>query len=308
MSGAVYKVIATLDSSDEVQMIAKLRDVGGSPQAQRSCKAEISFYRDVADISGVSVPETFMAEYDTDTNRMLLVQEFLSEGHIGTVDTFMPVIDIERVLAALAGMNAKWWNSRELENLTEVRTGDQAMQAGVELFRSGRYDPGKFLARYRARVHPEIAIYYESFSLWGPRIQNGFSRNVTLCHFDCSPKNFYLPNDPGLPPVFFDWSLVIRGNIGIELANLLCLGVDPAEHHRIPELLDFYLAEMTSLGVTDLAYETLWDDFRFGCLIRIAAPIALTSRGYPEADALAMTILPRVTSAVLATNALELLE
>ena len=69
-------------------------------------------------------------------------------------------------------------------------------------------------------------------------------------------------------------------------------------------MLEHYLSEMGALGVDDQTYESLWDDFRFGCLIRLAAPIALTSRGYPDADALATAILPRVTSAVLATTAL----
>jgi len=76
----------------------------------------------------------------------------------------------------------------------------------------------------------------------------------------------------------------------------------------LPAMLEYYLSEMGALGVDDQTYEPLWDDFRFGCLIRHAAPIALTSRGYPDADALAMAILPRVRSAVLATTALGLLE
>jgi len=65
---------------------------------------------------------------------------------------------------------------------------------------------------------------------------------------------------------------------------------------------------MRKSGVSDLSTETLWNDFRHGLLVRLAAPVALASRGYPPADALALEILPGITSAVLTTNALELVD
>jgi hypothetical protein len=65
---------------------------------------------------------------------------------------------------------------------------------------------------------------------------------------------------------------------------------------------------MRGLGITDLTKEILWDDFRYGLLTRLAAPIALTARDYPPANDLALELLPRITSAVLESDALELLE
>ena len=65
---------------------------------------------------------------------------------------------------------------------------------------------------------------------------------------------------------------------------------------------------MHNRGITDLTQQVLWNDFRHGLLVRMAAPIALTTRDYPPAHNLALELLPRITSAVLESNALELLD
>ncbi|MCH8910127.1 MAG: phosphotransferase [Chloroflexi bacterium] len=308
MSAAVYKLNLTPSTGDRVGLIAKLREVGGSPDQQRSSQREIVFYRELAGIAGVASPVTYVAEYDDAKGRMFLVQEYLSDGAVGTIQTFLADNQLKRVLAALAGMHAKWWNTDELSRLNQVRSFDEAMEGGHKRFESGEYSGQRFLEKYGQRVHPEIARVYSSPVQWGPKLQAGFSNNRTLCHYDVAAKNLFLPEDPSRPPVFFDWSLVTRGSIGVELANVLAHSMHVDEHHRIPEMLDFYLGTMRELGVSDLSAETLWNDFRYGLLVRLAAPIALASRGYPPADALALELLPRITSAVLATDALELLE
>ncbi|MCH8230208.1 MAG: phosphotransferase [Chloroflexi bacterium] len=308
MSAAVYKLNLLLSTGGRVGLIAKLRDVGGSPDQQRSSQHEILFYRELADIAGVASPVTYIAEYDDAEGRVLLIQEYLSDGAVGTIQTFLADDELKRIVAALAGMHAKWWNTLELSRLNQVRSFDEAMEAGSKRFASGVYSGQRFLEKYGEHVHPEIALVCGSPVQWGPKLRAGISNNRTLCHYDVAAKNLFLPEDPLQPPVFFDWSLVTRGSIGIELANVLAYGMHVDEHHRIPEMLDFYLGTMRELGVSDLSAETLWSDFRYGLLVRLAAPIALASRGYPPADALALELLPRITSAVLATDALELLE
>ena len=65
---------------------------------------------------------------------------------------------------------------------------------------------------------------------------------------------------------------------------------------------------MHGLGITDLTRDTLRDDFRHGLLVRLAASIALTARNHQSATDLALEILPRITSAILESDALQLLE
>ena len=141
MSGAVYKAIVITGSGSKVDLIVKLRVPSGSSMPSRSHKTEVYFYRELAERAGVAAPETYIAEYDEQHQRMFIVQEFLSGSRIGVIGTYLSSTDVERVLSALVGMHAKWWNSPELDSLSNVRTGAQTMQSGIERFRSGQYDP-----------------------------------------------------------------------------------------------------------------------------------------------------------------------
>ena len=308
MSASVYQIDGELNAGVQMSLIAKLRDAGGSPQAVRGSHTEINFYRDIAPIAGVTTPNTYVAEFDSEKQLTLIVQEKLDSGTIGTIETYLPTADLTRIVLALAAMHAKWWNTDELANLDTARTFEEVFDAGAKLFKSGAYDFGRFMEQYGEHVHPDLIKYFQSGNQWLDSIRAGFSSNRTLCHYDVAAKNLSLPKDLSLPPVFFDWSLLARGSIGIELAVIVAYSLRIEEHHRIPEILDLYLEEMRSLGVTDLSRETLWNDVRYGLLVRLAAPVALTSRNHPPAHDLAPTILPRITSAVLETNAMELLK
>ncbi len=308
MSAAVFKIDGVLDSAGSISLIAKLRDVGGAASAFEGCRHEILCSRELAKVAGVESPETYVAELDVSTCRLLLVQEHLDDRTVGNIKTSLDISDINRITKALAGMHARWWNSDCLSRLTAVRTFEDAFANGARQFESGVYSGKRFLERYGKHVHPEVARMYGSNQSWSSTIQNGFSNNRTLCHYDVAAKNLSLPKDPSRAPIFFDWSLVIRGSIGVELGQIVALSLDVDEHDHIPEILANYLESMNRLGVDDLTYGSLWNDVRYGLLTRLAAPIALASRDYVPAHDLALEILPRITSAVLASDALELLE
>jgi hypothetical protein len=308
MSGSVYKIFGLFESGDSIPLITKFRDIGGSPEQLGGSPAEINFYRNIADIAGVASPLTYVAEFDQSSGYTMIIQEHLAEGTVGSIQTYLSVVEVTRIVRALAGMHAKWWNSVELANLKSVRTFEEVWDAGAMLFASGVYSGRRFYEKYGDRVHPEVVSFFDSDTHWGPIVRSGFSSNRTLCHYDVAAKNLSLPKDPTEPPVFFDWSLLVKGSIGVELGQVVAYSLRIEEHHRIPEVLDSYIESMRELGVVDLSRDILWEDVRYGLLTRLAAPIALTSRNYPPAEALALELLPRITSAVLATNAFDLLE
>jgi hypothetical protein len=307
MSASVYKIDGRLAAGEQVALITKLRDTSGSPKTHSDTPAEILFYRDITDIAGVASPLTYVAEFDESSGNKMIVQQYLNEGTIGTIQTCFSLEDIPRITRSLAGMHAKWWNSNALANLSNIRTFEDAFDSGTKLFASGVFSGRRFYEKYGEHVHTEVVRFFDTDNHWGPVLKAGYSNNRTLCHYDVAAKNLSLPKNPTEPPVFFDWSLVTRGNVGIELGQALAYGLSLDDHHRIPEVLDDYLETMRMLGVVNLSREVLWNDVRYGLLTRLAAPIALTSRNHPPADALALELLPRITSAVLATNALELL-
>jgi hypothetical protein len=308
--GSVYRCSAVCGGGAQQDLLVKLRRPSAQGARPGVCPGEVYFYQHVASRSGVSVPETYLARWDERTGRYLIVQEFLAEGRTGSPTTMIDRHDQEKILASLAEMHARWWNSPELGRLDGIRTAADAMQSGIDRFRSGALDGSVFLDRFGDLVHPLVARFYRAAGGGGisEKVRDGFSEHATLCHYDVSAKNVFLPDQEGLPPVFFDWELVVRGNVGHELAQFLSASTVPAEHGRLHSLVRFYHEELTGRGVKDYGFNEMWTDFRYGCLARLAAPIALAARGNPRADELALTLLPLVSAAAISTDAFELLD
>jgi len=309
MSNSVHQIDGKLKSGKTIRLIVKLSDAGGSTGAQRGDQHEVFFYRELAEIAGVSSPVAYAAEFDEVTQRKMIVLEHLgADGEIGSIHTYLNVSEIERIVIALAGMHSKWWNTDGLSSLTNVRTFEDAIAGGAEQFASGHYSGKRFIDKYGEHLDPEIREIYAAPNPWNTRLISAFSGNRTLCNYDVAPKNLFLPHDPTVPPKFFDWSLLTRGSIGIELAVVLAYSLRVEDHGKFEQILETYLKTMRDLGVTALSWNTLWNDFRRGLLIRLAAPIALTSRDYQPAHELALELLPRISSAVLVSGAKEIVE
>lgn len=309
-SGNAFRADLEFEDGRHDSVFLKMHNASVLAVARMDYYGEVYFYREVASKSGVPTPKTYFAEWDEVNARQLIIQEFLTGGSIGTAETLLEQRDQERILSVLAEMHARWWNSPELEQLTGIRTGEQAMESGRKQFQSGKLDGRKFLERFGDHVHPKIAELYRTVYTGdiGTRLRNGFSPNITLCHYDISAKNIFLPDDLQKRTVLFDWGLVVRGYVGVELAQFLATTTDPAEHDRLSDLLRFYHSALSAGGIADYSFDTLWQDFRYGCLVRLAAPIALASRNNPRADALALTILPLISATVLSVDAIELLK
>ncbi|WFG35838.1 hypothetical protein GKN94_09065 [Candidatus Lucifugimonas marina] len=308
MSNAVWRIDGILASGLKTSLIVKFRDKGGAKSADQGGMNEVLFYSELADIAGVESPESYVSLYDNDSRKMIIVLEHLDcGGSIGSIQTYLDVPEVERIVLALAGMHAKWWNSPELAALSQVRTFEEVISGGAKLFASGHFSGKRFISQYGDRLHPDIFRMYDTAGQWGPRLQAGFSANRTLCNYDVAAKNLFLPTDTSKPPIFFDWSLLTRGSIGVELAVVLAYCLRVEDHDKFQAILVAYLDKMCELGVANLSMEILWNEFRHGLLVRMAAPIALTTRDYPPAHDLALEILPRITSAVLESSALELL-
>ena len=156
-------------------LLVKLHSPNVPPNKRPKSSGEAYFYKEVASRSRVPTPETYIAEFVENTGRLLIVQEFLTNGHIGTAETMLDADDQKRVLVSLARMHAHWWNSPELAQLHGIRSGKAEFQHGMELFESGVYDGKIFLSRFADQVHPVIANYYAASTPWGPKIRDGFS-------------------------------------------------------------------------------------------------------------------------------------
>jgi hypothetical protein len=307
--GSVYRASVDLVTDRSAELLVKLHNPETPIEARRG-REEVYFYSEIGSKSGVSVPETYVSEREAETGRMLIVQELLSGGRVGTPSTMLSQHDQERVLASLAVMHARWWNSPGLERFHGIRNAKEMLQSRIDSVNGGTLSVTRFLERFGAIIDPVISSYYRRLAGINvpEQLQDGFSPHLTLCHYDVAAKNIFLPDDESREPVFFDWELVIKGNVGHELAQFLSASTDPREHDRLIPMLRYYHDRLTQNGVSDYEFDTLWSDFRYGCIARLAAPIALTERGNTEADRLAMTLLPLVSSTAISTGAIDLLK
>ena len=292
---------------EPVQLLVKLHHPDVSRRSDGYYAAETYFYRELAPRADTPVPKTYVADFDEGERRMVIVQEFLADGRIGTADSSLSIEDLERVLTCLSRMHATWWNSQELAGMAGVRTFESAIGSAIVRLRNSDLSVRRFLDRFGELVDRAVGGYYEAMPSWMERVKDGLSHNFSLVHLDCSGKNLFIPHDRRRDPVLFDWALFRSGNVGIDLATLLCYSMDPAEHHLMPDLVRSYHTELVERGVNNYGYDELWDDFRFGCLWRLAAPIANASVGTVDRDNHARTIIPLLDSAVLSCRALELL-
>jgi aminoglycoside phosphotransferase (APT) family kinase protein len=293
---------------EPVRLFVKLHHPDPSQRDDAGYAAEACFYRELAHRAGTPVPTTHFAEYDEPARRLVIVQEYLSDGRIGSSDRALPIEDLRRVLSSLAALHATWWNDPALALMTGVRPFDAAIRRAIDRLRNVDLDVRGFLDRFGGLVHPAVVDYYATMPLWMERVADGLSTTFTLVHLDCSAKNLFIPHDQRRDPVLFDWALFRSGNPALDLATLLCYSTDPAEHDRLPDLVRDYHGKLAAQGIRDYAYATLWDDFRLACLWRLAAPVANAAFGTAARDAHARTIIPLLDSAVLRSGALDLLE
>jgi thiamine kinase-like enzyme len=311
LESAVFK--ATVDivkpgrPLESLALLVKLHAPDATPGAYAAYAAEAYFYRELASRAGTPVPLTYLAEFDERAQRLIIVQEFLSEGRIGSSDTSLPIGELKRVLSSLAALHATWWNAPMLASMPGVRAFEPTIRRAIANLRTGDLSVRRFLDRFGSLVHPALIDYYVTMPNWMEQVADGLSKNFTLIHLDCSAKNLFIPRDPRRDPVLFDWALFRRGNVALDLATLLCYSMDPAEHDRLPELVWNYHAKLIEKGIHDYPYDTLWTDFRLACLWRLAAPVANAAYGTAARDAHVRTILPLLASAVLHCGALEMI-
>jgi hypothetical protein len=206
-------------------------------------KAEVRFYRDLAEEMPVRVPKMTRARHRPWTFE-LVIEDLVSAGC--TLLRPGAALDLDRtrqVLEILARLHGTFWEDPRLDTslrwLTdlrrrEVRLGNQLagplMSLGLvkagPLVPPAVRDGARRYAEERARVMTRLAE--------GPR---------TLVHHDCHPGNLFFTADgePGL----LDWQLVRTGSWASDVAYLLATALsapDRRTHGR--SLIKHYLAAL----------------------------------------------------------------
>jgi aminoglycoside/choline kinase family phosphotransferase len=231
---------------------------------------EVRFYQCFGERAGISVPHCHFAEVDTETGDFVVLLEDMSQCRVG--DFWRSNVDDVRVAVdALAGMQARWWNSEELrEHSAWLRQHDDA-DYNVTLL-------GSVLQGVLPVVEERFPEHFTGYLRelgrrladggWAALVTWDDAEPFTLVHGDFHPKQLFFAGDGGRFAVF-DWQGVCAGWPGADLARILATGLRPPElaQHR-DELLGRYATRLAEHGIEQGA-QAIEHSVQLGLLITL---------------------------------------
>jgi len=219
---------------------------------------EIGVYRQVLGELPHIAPKGYVAQWDRRYGRgVLVIEDLTARGcRLNDVRSACPPQDASRVLATLARVHARYWNSPRFQGDLRRLTNSGAQRAIAEqvkataLKRSIGGVPQD--VQRAARVLDRRGEAVDTF--WG-------SLPGTLTHGDTHLGNIFF--NPDGSAGFFDWQVATRGPAIRDVAYFLVSSLSPdvaRSHER--GLLDEYRQRLVECGGPDLDSRTLWDMYR----------------------------------------------
>jgi hypothetical protein len=269
----------------------------------RAYEIEVSFYREVAPLVTVALPDLLYGVVDPRSGMFTLLLEDIVGAEQGDQIVGCDVDTAAAALDELAGLHAPCWESPRLASL-EWLNRNSAQTDAFSAVLIGSMLPG-FMERYADRLDPEHAALCARFTA---RLAEWLSLRVgprTVVHCDFRLDNFLFR--PGmLGPVVVDWQTAAWAAGSYDAAYFLggCLlpEVRRANEH---DLLAHYHGRLRGLGVKDYSFERLQADYRrdsFGGLMMAIAASMLVQRT-ERGDEMFLTMTARHAQHVLDLDA-----
>jgi fructosamine-3-kinase len=224
---------------------------------------EIRFYRDVARLLAVRIPQLYFADVDDATGEALLVLEDV-EGLV-PIDwqSGVTTAHVKLALASLAQLHANWWGRTDgLEGLPHLDDPDFWDKIGEA------YDRGWQTSRDYFQE-----AYGQSFVAIGDALVGRVAETLaplgapaTLLHGDAHFENLpVMKEEDDNRILFFDWAAARRGLASFDVA-VFAVQSFPIEKRRQAEeaLVAAHAAAVKAAGVTE--WPDPWLDYRRGVL------------------------------------------
>jgi hypothetical protein len=264
-----------LDSGKKLQLIIKLQtdvpDMHDIGMRYGYYENEVNFYNFFSDKVPLHTPDVFVAEFDRESGRVLLIMESFAGWHSPDQVSGASLQQITTATKSLAGLTATFWNApiqkehpwihsltsevfSNIANDYRESTEEALLRLGDSLPESAGANAHKIGDKYDELVN---------------RLSKG---NQSLAHWDYRVENFFY--GPENEFVVIDWQLMMVTNPATDLAYLL--GTNIATELRRSaenELLGIYLEELARHGVTNYSRSQLEQDYRLGMLGVSAVPI-----------------------------------
>jgi hypothetical protein len=297
--GAPASVVGKFSSLNDVA-----RETG---QSMGFYRAEVMFYRELADRAGIRTPLVYVAELDPGTNDFVLLFEDLAPAQQGDQMRGCTLDEARAALSEAARLHAAFWNDRSLlsQDWCYVPEGAQGFYT-TELIERSWDHVGR---HYDGWLSPEVkqvcAKYVRNHAWWNR------PRDFPKCfsHNDFRPDNM-LFGGPGERVAVVDWQTSNFLGTGMDVAYFLG-GAFPREVRRQHEqsLLRGYHEQLLALGVADYSFEHLMNDYRHYSFAAIAVAIAATLivKRTDRGDRMLMHMTIGAAEQALDNNALDLL-
>jgi hypothetical protein len=255
-------VIAKITGRDEVR--------AAMDAAMGLFAREARFYATFAQHVPVRAPRCFYVG-DGDTTPLLL--EDLADLRMGDQMDGLTVPDAERIIDALAGLHAGYWQAEALEQEWLLDPAGGAFAGMVaHLVASGS---DALRDRFEGRVPPvTLRAVLDHAPDWQSVLARGAEGPRTLVHYDARSDNiFYAPDGT---PVFIDWQAIASARGTHDIALLLTQSMDM---HMLREhwesLLRRYHARLLDSGVSDYRWDACVRHYRQNVLYSVGAGMAL---------------------------------
>lgn len=268
-------------------------------------RAELMFYRELAQHTDINTPQVYVAELD-DNNNFVLLFEDLAPAIQGDHMSGCSVDDARLALKEAALLHAPFWNNRELEQQQWLYKPDGAQGFyTTELMESSW---AYFEATYANQMDPEVMRVCDKFvkkhAAWNaPR-----TRNRTFSHNDFRVDNMLFGGDR---IAVVDWQTSNYLGAGMDVAYFLGSAFDRDTRRAVErDLLAEYHQDLVSRGVTAYSFEELYNDYRHYSFAVVVVAVAATVivKKTERGDRLFMKMVTDGANQAIDNNAVDLLD
>ena len=242
----------------------------------RLYETEVTFYNNIAGSVAVPKPACYFAAVDPDTFECLIVLEDMRRYRQGDQFAGVGLAEAKHVLDAITPLHAVYWENTSQEYLRDaMRVGSTWKERYMELVEgTWRNCIAQFGYCIPAEIERSMGKYVEGL---GPLHGTMAGRAQTLVHGDPRMDNLMFNHGgEGPPVVLLDWQTLMITNPLHDLAYMLSQSASiEARRAMEDELVRYYHAKLTGLGVTDYSLEQCYEDYDVAVLYMMSVAFVM---------------------------------
>jgi hypothetical protein len=265
-------------------------------------RAEVMFYRELAERSKINTPYAYVADIDDDNNFILLLEDF-SPAKAGDQMSGITIEDTCLALKEAAKLHSAFWNDTEImeHEWLYVPTGAQGFYTKELVDTSWKYFKNTYSSKLDSDVIKVCDKFYQNHSEWNkPR---DFPKCLT--HNDFRADNMLFG---GERVGIVDWQTSNFLGAGMDVAYFLG-GIDSdIRRNHEQDWLRIYYDELIVNGVTDYSFNQLMNNYRHYSFAQIVVAVAATVivKRTERGDRLFMNMVTQAATQAMDNNALDI--